>query len=135
MKPITPAKAANAVNVPITTGSSTQVIVGAPTVELTYSGTSPANDRPARVFAQLVDDETGVVLGNQVTPIEITLDGQNHTVKVPLEVVAFTAKPGATLTLQLTPTTVAYAPPQLGGTVTFDTIAVSLPTVEVKPAS
>ena len=135
VKPITPAKAANAVNVPIANGTSTQVIVGAPTVELTYSGTSPSNDRPARVFAQLVDDSTGVVLGNQVTPVEITLDGQSHTVKVPLEVVAFTARPGATLTLQLTPTTVAYAQPQLGGTVTFDKIAVSLPTVEVKPAS
>ena len=42
------------------------MIVGAPSVELTYTGTSPSNDRPARVFAQLVDDSTGVVLGNQV---------------------------------------------------------------------
>ena len=48
----------------------------------------PANDRPTRVFAQLVDDTTGLVIGNQITPIEVTLDGQSHTAQVPMEMIA-----------------------------------------------
>ena len=69
------------------------------------------------------------MLGNQITPIEVTLDGQTHTVTVPLEMVAYAAPPGQHLTLQLVATTVAYALPRLGGTVTFDQIDISLPTV------
>ena len=45
------------------------VVVGAPRLVLTYSGTVPAGTRPTRVFAQLVDRSTGLVLGNQVTPV------------------------------------------------------------------
>ena len=74
------------------------------------------------MFAQLVDDATGLVLGNQITPIEVTLDGKAHTTTVPLEMVAFTAKPGAKLTLQLVATTAAYAQPRLGGNVDFDSV-------------
>ncbi|MEZ5143149.1 MAG: alpha/beta fold hydrolase [Acidimicrobiales bacterium] len=126
--PVTPARAAHAVNVPVDAGATPAVIVGAPQLTITYSGTSPGGDRPQRAFAQLVDDATGVVVGNQVTPVPLTLDGATHTTTVPLETIAFTARPGAQLTLQLTPTTVAYAQPQLGGTVTFDQIRLSLPT-------
>jgi ABC-2 type transport system ATP-binding protein len=80
------------------------------------------------VFAQLVDDATGVVLGNQVTPIAVTLDGTSHQLSVPLEAVVYAAAAGSHLTLQLVATTVAYAQPRLGGTITFDAIDVSLPT-------
>ena len=48
---------------------------------------------------------------------------------VPLETVVFTAKPGADLTLQIVATTTAYAEPRLGGTVTFASVQVDLPTV------
>ena len=84
---------------------------------------------PDAVFAQLVDDTTGLVLGNQITPIEVVLDGASHTIDVPLEMVAQHIEPGTSLTLQLVATTVAYATPQLGGTVTFDDITISLPVV------
>jgi len=104
-------------------------IVGAPTLTLRYEGTAPAGPRPTRVFAQLVDDATGTVLGNQITPIAVTLDGLAHSTTVPLEIVAFTAKPGAHLTLQIVATTVAYATPRLGGSISFNTVHVSLPTV------
>ena len=123
---ITPAKATNAVNVPITFASSA-VVAGAPDVTLSYTGTTPAGARPTRVFAQLVDDATGIVLGNQVTPIEVTLDGKHHEASVPLEVVAYTGRAGAHVTLQLVATTVAYLEPRLGGSITFDKIDVSLP--------
>jgi ABC-2 type transport system ATP-binding protein len=126
--PITPGKATHAVNVPITATKAANV-VGAPTLTLNYSGTTPAGARPTRVFAQLVDDSTGIVLGNQITPIAVTLDGKSHTTTVPLEIVAFTATPGSHLTLQLVATTVSYANPRLGGTVHFSSVHVALPTV------
>lgn len=128
--PITPAKAANAVNVAIDVADAA-LIVGAPELTISYSGTTPDGDRPTRVFAQLVDDTSGFVLGNQITPIEVTLDGQTHAVTVPLEMVAYAASAGQHLTLQLVATTVAYAPPRLGGTITFDKIDLSLPTTTV----
>jgi ABC-2 type transport system ATP-binding protein len=123
---ITPAKATNAVNVEIDFATAA-VLVGAPQLNLSYTGTTPPGARPTRVFAQLVDDATGVVLGNQVTPIGVTLDGKPHHTALPLEDIAFTARAGAHVTLQLVATTTAYAEPRLGGSVTFDTIDVSLP--------
>jgi ABC-2 type transport system ATP-binding protein len=101
--------------------------VGAPRLTLSYSGSSPAGVRPTRVFAQLVDDATGIVLGNQVTPIQVTLDGKPHQTSVALEDIAYTAHAGTHVTLQMVATTTAYAQPRLGGSVTFDSIAVSLP--------
>jgi len=37
------------------------------------------------VFAQFVDDQTGVVLGNAVTPVPVVLDGREHTATVELD--------------------------------------------------
>jgi ABC-2 type transport system ATP-binding protein len=123
---ITPAKATNAVNVAVNFASPA-VVVGAPQLQLSYTGTTPAGARPTRVFAQLVDDATGIVLGNQVTPIQVTLDGKPHQTSVALEDIAYTAHAGTHVTLQMVATTTAYAQPRLGGSVTFDSIAVSLP--------
>jgi ABC-2 type transport system ATP-binding protein len=126
--PITPAKATHAANIAIPINRAA-LIVGPPQLTLRYSGTTPPGDRPTRVFAQLVDDATGIVVGNQITPIAVTLDGKEHTTKVPLEIVAFTAKPGSHLSLQLVATTVAYADPRLGGTIAFESVHIELPTV------
>ena len=104
-------------------------MLGAPQLALRYKGTTPPGERPTRVFAHLVDDATGIVVGNQLTPIEVTLDGKEHTTTVPLEIVAFTAKAGSSLTLQLVATTVAYAEPRLGGTIDFKSVHIGLPTV------
>jgi ABC-2 type transport system ATP-binding protein len=123
---ITPAKATNAVNVNVDF-TTPVVVVGAPQLKLSYTGTAPAGARPTRVFAQLVDDATGIVLGNQITPIQVTLDGKPHETSVPLEVVAYTAHAGAHVTLQMVATTTAYAEPRLGGSITFDSIDLSLP--------
>lgn len=125
--PITPAKAANAVNVGISFGSRSAVVVGAPQLQLTYRGTTPPGPRPERVFAQLIDESTGLVLGNQITPVDVTLDGHSHSTSVPLEMVAFTGKPGDHIELQLVATTVAYGTPRLGGSVQFTHIHIALP--------
>jgi ABC-2 type transport system ATP-binding protein len=126
---ILPARATNAVNVAITAPADA-LSVGAPRLTLTYSGTTPAGDRPTRIFAQLVDDTAGVVVGNQITPIEVQLDGSPHTVSVPLEMISQQLAKGDTITLQIVATTVAYAAPRLGGTVDLTKIRVSLPVVK-----
>jgi ABC-2 type transport system ATP-binding protein len=125
---VTPAPAANAVNVsvPLTRAAD---LVGPPTLTLTYSGTTSAGARPARVFAQLVDPVSGIVLNNQITPVPVTLDGKTHTLAIPMETIGYTAKAGASLELQLTATTVAYVTPRLGGSVNFSRVSISLPTV------
>ena len=127
--PVTPGPAKNALNitVPITRAA---VLVGPPTLSMTYSGTVAPGTRPTRVFAQLVDPATGIVVNNQITPIPVTLDGKSHSVTIPLESVGYTAKAGASLELQLVATTVAYITPRLGGTITFDRVKVDVPTAK-----
>lgn len=124
---ILPGPAERAVDVPIDVGDVDGVVVGAPELTIAYSGTVDDGPEPTRVFAQLVDDATGVVLGTQITPIEVVLDGESHEATVDLEVVAHRVRPGQTLTLQLVATTPAYATPRLGGQVAFDRIEVALP--------
>jgi len=124
---VTPAPAANAVNVDVPLTRDT-VIVGAPSLSLTYSGTAPSGVRPTRVFAQLVDPATGIVVNNQITPIPVTLDGKTHRLTIPMETIGYTAKAGGSLELQLVAKTIAYITPRLGGSIDFSSIAVSLPT-------
>jgi ABC-2 type transport system ATP-binding protein len=128
--PILPAKATTAVDVAIPPPSRTSLVVGAPVVTLTYRGTTPPGIAPTRVFAQVVDEATGQALGNQVTPVVVDLDGNQHTTSVSLETISESVAPGQRLTLQLVPTTVAYATPRLGGSITFSRIKVSLPVVD-----
>jgi ABC-2 type transport system ATP-binding protein len=125
--PITPGRAANAVDVAVPAPADPVLVVGAPRLELTYRGTADPGVRPTRVFAQVVDEASGLVLGNQVTPIEVVLDGEEHTTEVSLEVIAHALTPDSRLTVQIAATTVAYAPPRLGGSVTFDAVAATLP--------
>ena len=68
---------------------TTTYIVGAPKLTFTYSGTGSSS----HVYAQLVDNTTGLVLGNQVTPIAVTLAGARHEAVVDLEPVAHTLAP------------------------------------------
>ena len=124
---ITPAQATNAVDVavPITSADGDRRRAEAHAV--VHGHHAGGRDRRACSRSSSTTT-TGLVLGNQITPIEVTLDGQAHQVTVPLEIVAFTGKPGAKVTLQIVATTTAYAVPRLGGTVTFDKIDLSLPT-------
>jgi ABC-2 type transport system ATP-binding protein len=133
--PVTPARAEHAVEVKVPFDEDA-LVVGAPRLTLTYTGSTPDGVRPTRVFAQLVDDATGHVLDNQITPVPLELDGREHTVEVPMEVVSFAASAGGSVTLQVVATTVAYAQPRLGGEVELSRIEVSLPVVEgLSPAT
>ena len=89
--------ASNAINVPIVPTAGQQV-VGAPTVSFTYSGLGTAR----AVYAQVVDNASGRVLGNIITQVPVILDGQTRTVSVPIADIAYTAGTSPSLTLQIT---------------------------------
>src|SRR4051794_20316956 len=133
--PFAATRAANAVDVRVRAARSTEQILGAPRVTLTYSGTGSETTTATKVFGQVVDDATGKVLGNQITPIPVTLDGKPHTISQPLEIVAAAAKPGETFTLQLVAQSTAYNVQRSGGTVTFSHVRVALPTLAAGAAS
>ncbi|MEV0672188.1 CocE/NonD family hydrolase [Mycobacterium sp. NPDC050441] len=119
-------KAANAVNVKVTapSGTATQV-VGAPELTMTYSGIGTSR----HVYAQIVDDQTGQVIGNVVTPIPVTLDGKEHTVTIPMEAVAYTLEPGHTATVQITTSATPFLNFTEFGAINISGVEVSLPTV------
>jgi ABC-2 type transport system ATP-binding protein len=93
---------------------------------VTYSGTGTSQ----HVYAQLVDDTTGLVLGNLVTPVQVTLDGQTHTISVPMEMVAQTLKPGETVTLQLVASAFPYETITTPGELNVSSMSLSLPTAD-----
>ncbi|MBP2451261.1 S15 peptidase family protein [Mycolicibacterium lutetiense] len=129
-------KAANAVNVKVTapSGTATQ-IVGAPELTMTYSGIGTSR----HVYAQIVDDQTGQVIGNVVTPIPVTLDGRERTVTIPMEAVAYTLEPGHTATVQITTSATSFLNFTQFGAINISGVEVSLPTAgpgaNVQPAA
>jgi ABC-2 type transport system ATP-binding protein len=123
-------KASTAVDLVVSGGDSPTQFVGAPKLTFTYSGIGTSRF----VYAQLVDDQTGLVLGNVVTPIPVTLDGGTRTVTVPLEHIAHTLAPGETLTLQITGSSVAFANLSTSGVMNVSAMSVALPTAAVTAA-
>ncbi|GJF12491.1 hypothetical protein NGTWS1803_22460 [Mycolicibacterium cyprinidarum] len=119
------APALNAVNLRVPDATETTNLVGAPELTLTYSGTG--NGR--HVYAQLVDDETGLVLGNQATPIPVVLDGESHTVTLPMEQVAHTLKPGESVTVQLVTSVFTHLNFYSFGVISVQEMSVKLPTL------
>ena len=82
-------------------------LLGPPKVTITYRGTgAPAG---ARVFAQLINLDRGVVVGNQSTPIPVRLDGRKHTISRRLVPITSTAPAGGRYTLQLVAGTAIWA--------------------------
>ena len=114
------------VEIPVGAPKGTESVVGSPDLELTYSGTaSPAQ---TFVYAQVVDKKSGQALGNQATPIPVTLDGTARSVSRPLESIAAQAGPDSQLAVQLVPATALYGPQRSTGAITFSSAKASLPT-------
>ncbi|MBP1819179.1 hypothetical protein [Mycobacterium sp. OAE908] len=124
-------RAINALNLTIPAVKDTTYIVGAPRLTMTYSGTGTSR----HVYAQLVDDTTGLVLGNLVTPVPVTLDGKTHTVSVPMEMVAQTLEPGETVTLQLVASAFPYETITTAGALNVSGMTLSLPTANAADIS
>lgn len=107
-------------------------IVGAPRLTLTYSGSGQARV----IYAQVVDDVTDLVLGNQVVPIPVTLDGAEHTVERPLEMIAASATPGSRYVLQLAPSSQVYLAQQRGAaSLDIKKATIELPIVDPSAAA
>ncbi|MFM9034985.1 MAG: CocE/NonD family hydrolase [Mycobacterium sp.] len=124
-----------AISVPATTDpDNPSVVVGAPTVSFTYSGTGNAK----AIYAQIVDNATGQVLGNINTPIPVTLKnpiqlGKPEVLKVtnfPIANIAYTAPEGAagSLTLQLVAKASSFKNNDVIWNIDISDISVSLPT-------
>jgi ABC-2 type transport system ATP-binding protein len=75
-----------------------------------------------------VDDTTGLMLGNLVTPTSVILDGKSHDVSVDLEQVAQTLRPGETVTLQLVASAVPYETANSVGVSHVSSMTLTLPT-------
>jgi ABC-2 type transport system ATP-binding protein len=117
----------NAVNVAIPPPARHVDAVGEPQLRLDYQGT--ATDPRSYLFAQIVDEQRHLVLGNQVTPIAVTLDGKPHSLTRSLEGVAAAVAPGARYTLQITGGSSVYGPTRSAGVVALTKVRLSLPSV------
>ena len=117
--------ASNAINVPVTVGANTQV-VGAPTVTFTYQGIGTTR----AVFAQVVNNSTGQVLGNIVTPLPVILDGRERTQTFDLSDIVYTyggkSNPGS-LTVQITSSATAFENFTSFGLINISNVQVTLP--------
>ncbi|MDQ1319574.1 MAG: type transport system ATP-binding protein [Actinomycetota bacterium] len=102
-------EANNAVNVAVTPNVGDQ-FVGTPELTLTYTGLGTGK----AVFAQLVDDATGRVVGNISTAVPVTLDGRERTVTIPMQSIAYTAGAGDSLTLQIAAYSTLYSNSSIG---------------------
>jgi ABC-2 type transport system ATP-binding protein len=117
--PLAAVPAPNAVNVAIP--AVTAQVVGEPRLQLSYSGTGTAT----HVFAQVVDEQRNLVLGNQVTPLPVMLDGAQHTVTRRLEGVAAA---GGRYRLQIIGGSQVYGPVRGLGAITVASARIELPT-------
>ena len=118
-------RAANAVEVPVPVQAATREVVGEPVVRLRYAGTATTPD--THLYAQLVDTERGVVVGNQVTPIPVMLDGRERVVERPLEAVAMHVTPRSRYRLQITDGSNVYGLTTSAGSVDLRQIDLRLP--------
>ncbi|WP_445169331.1 CocE/NonD family hydrolase [Mycolicibacterium sp. Dal123E01] len=121
------APAKNAINIAITNPTQTTEMVGAPTLTMTYSGLATGTGGNA-VYAQIVDKKTGLVVGNQVTPVPVTLDGRQHTVEVPLSYIAYTMDADSDLELQIVGSATAWLNYTQYGAINVGNVQLVLPT-------
>ncbi|WP_157963747.1 alpha/beta fold hydrolase [Actinocorallia populi] len=123
---------AKAVDVALPAVQAPAQTVGTPRVTLRYRGT--ANKPRTALYAQLVDRGTGLVVGNQATPLPVVLDGRERTVTRDLEAVAWSLTPASRLELQIVPITGLFDWQRSAGRVEL-TADVALPLVEPGPRS
>ena len=118
------AAAYNSVNLQIPEAAELTHLVGAPEVTITYTGDGTAK----HVYAQIVDDTTGLVLGNHATPIPVTLDGTSRTASFSLEPIAHTLRPGQSVTVQIVTSTAKFINYYSWGAITIEELTIELPT-------
>ena len=115
--------ARNAVNVPITNPTEITQVVGAPTLTMTYSGNRHRQSR----YGQIVDKKTGLVV-EPVSSVPVTVDGNEHTVSVPLADIVYTMAPDSDLELQIVSFATAWASFTQFGAINVQSVRLELPT-------
>jgi ABC-2 type transport system ATP-binding protein len=117
--------ATNAVTIPLTNpGAGEANVVGAPHVVINYSGLGSSR----HIYAQVVDKSTGLVVGNIVSPVPVTLNGRDQVAEIDLEDIAYTMTPESELELQIFTTATPFLNLTQFGFVHIDSVEVSLPT-------
>lgn len=117
--------AVGAVEVAIEPARAEQELVGPPRVKIAYSGT--AVPQQTWLYAQVLDAGDNRVLGNQVTPIPVTLDGRPHTVERTLEPIAAHATPASRYRVQVSGGTTVYGFQRSTGVANLTSIEAALP--------
>ena len=79
------------------------------------------------MYAQIVDEQRNIVVGNEVTPIRLTLDGLPHTVTRSLEGVAASIAKGARYRLQVIGGSGVYGPVRTAASIQLSSIRLTLP--------
>ena len=113
------------IHVPLSAPAAGSQIVGPPKLTLSYSGLGTSSSAP--VYAQIVDKQRNIVVGNEVTPIRLTLDGLPHTATFALEAIAESVESGSSYELQIVPATSVYSPQRVAGLIDMTRIELSLP--------
>jgi ABC-2 type transport system ATP-binding protein len=103
-------------------------LVGAPRVTLRYRGT--ASEPATFLYAQVMDVTRNLIVGNQVTPLPVLLDGRSRSVTRLLEPIAAAARPGSRYRVQLIAATNVYSPQRAAGTVRIDSAEAILPVAD-----
>lgn len=118
-------RATNAINVAVTPPTGID-IAGGPVLRFSYSGLGTSR----AVYAQLVDNATGQVVGNVVTPVPVTLDGRQRTAEIRLAHLAYNvADPSDSMTLQITSSALPYLDLTAWGWVNISDIEIDIPVV------
>ena len=128
--PALAAPARDAINIPIPGPLLPTQMVGAPELSFTYSGLGTSR----HIYAQLVDDQTNLVLGNIITAVPVDLDGGTHEVTMDLQSIAYTMTLSDSLTLQIVGATSVYADATQWGFINVSNVEIALPTVAAMQA-
>lgn len=113
------------VDVPIGPPRRVGNVVGFPRLSLSYRGTA----LPARswIYAQVVDRGTGRVVGGQVTPVPVVLDGRERSVVVNLNAITSRATLASRYVLQLLPGSLVFGLQRSSGLLRLINVGVRLP--------
>jgi ABC-2 type transport system ATP-binding protein len=112
-----PAAAATAVETAVPPPAAPGEMLGAPKLTVAYQGTADPADTVA--YAQLVDTDRHLVVGNQASPVKLRLDGQKRSVTVTMAAVAWHVAPDSHLVLQMVAGSALFAPQVSHGTVSL----------------
>ena len=113
-----------ALEVPLRVRRPSQLL-GTPRVAIRYRGTGAPGG--ARIFAQLVNADRGVAVGNQVVPIPVRLDGRRRSVVRDLVPIASTAPAGGRYVLQLVAGSKVWGQQRATGVLDASSVRVEVP--------